>query len=383
MRKTFKYRLYPTKAQEAMLSEQLREACRLYNAALQERRDAYRTHKISLNYYTQANQLKDIRDAGDLALPNYHCAQDVLKRVDKAYQAFFRRIKARQKAGFPRFKSSRRYDSLTFPDEARHNEIYRGHLRIQGVGDIKIRLHRPIDGKIKTTTVKRECDQWYVCFSVEYEAAPLPKVDEAVGIDLGLESFATLFRQPKEGTEDFANGYKIENPRFFRNAQAKFRRVQRRVARRKKGSNRRRKAVLWLAKAHQYVRNQRRDFHHKESRKIVNTYDTIVVEDLNVKGLSRGMLAKSVHDAGWSQFISQIAYKAENADRRLITVDPRGTTQRCICGATNSIELKDRTHACASCGLIRDRDRNSAMEILRLGLSLQTVTKPEVRVCVV
>ncbi len=164
MRKTFKYRLYPSAAQQELLRGQLSEACRLYTAALQERRDAYKSHRKSLNYYDQANQLKEIRAAGDLRLANYHCCQDVLKRVDKAFQAFFRRVKTGDKAGYPRFKSHRRYDSSTFPSHGDGNKLLEKHLCMQGVGDVKIKLHRPVNGKIKTVTVMREGNHWYACF---------------------------------------------------------------------------------------------------------------------------------------------------------------------------------------------------------------------------
>lgn len=149
MRKTFQYRLHPNKAQTSALVVQLYEACRLYNAAFQERREAYRTHRISLNYYTQANQLKEMRDTGDLGLVNYHCAQDALKRLDKAFRAFFQRIKRGQKPGFPRFQSSKRFDSITFPSHGDGNKLLERHLRIQGVGNVKIKLHRPIQGNLK------------------------------------------------------------------------------------------------------------------------------------------------------------------------------------------------------------------------------------------
>ena len=347
-----------------MLRGQLYEACRLYNAALQERREAYRTHRLSLNYYTQANQLKEIRDAGDLGLVNYHCAQDVLKRLDKAFRAFFQRIKRGQKPGFPRFKSSRRFDSITFPSQGDGNKLLERHLRIQGVGNVKIKLHRPVKGNIKTVTVKRECDAWYVYFSVECSAQPLPETDTQVGIDVGLEQFATL-----------SNGEKISNPRFQANAERALRIAQRRLSRRpNKRSKRRQKAVMMLKKVHQHIFNQRNDFLHEESRKIVNQYGIICVEDLNFRGLVSGMLSKAIHDASWSSFITKLAYKAEEAGRKLILVDPRGTSQRCPCGASVPKKLSEREHVCTECGLVGERDHVSAMEILRLGTSLHDVS---------
>jgi putative transposase len=362
MRKTFKYRLYPTAAQQELLRGQLSEACRLYNAALQERRDAYRSHKKSLNYYDQANQLKEIRANGDLALANYHCCQDVLKRIDKAFKAFFRRCKSGQTPGFPRFKSHRRYDSITFPSYGDGNKLLEKHLRIQGVGDIKIKLHRPVDGKIKTTSVKREGNHWYACFSCEVSAQPLPENTNRVGIDLGLESFATL-----------STGEIVDNPRWFRTQQKRLRRAQRRVSRRKKFSKRWRKAVQFVQNVHRDVVNQRRDFQHKLSREIVDANGFIAVEDLNIKGLASGMLAKSVADVGWSSFLNMLSYKAESAGRVLVRVDPRGTSQRCPCGKPAPKKLSDRLHKC-SCGLRTTRDHASSLEILRLGLSLQPLT---------
>ena len=376
MRKTFQYRLYPNRAQTEALTVQLSEACRLYNAALQERIEAYATHRKSINYYDQAAQPTEIRKAGHLDLPNCHCAQDVLRRLDKAFKAFFQRMKRGQKPGFPRFKSRRRYDSITFPSHGDGNKLLpSGHLFVQGVGNIKAKLHRPLHGKIKTVTVRRQNERWYVCFSVEASAQTLPESTEMVGIDLNLENFATL----EEGNLEEK---RIENPRFYQQAQKKLRRAQRRVARRKKRSNRRRKAVILLRKIHQHIFNQRLDHQHKLARMLVNQYGFIAVEDLNVKGLAGGMLSKQVHDASWASFIAKLAYKAEEAGRQLVKIDPRGTSQRCPCGAKVPKKLSDREHVCTACGLITTRDHASAAEILRLGVSLQAQTKPEVRVCV-
>jgi putative transposase len=373
MRKTFKYRLYPNRTQAESLGVQLSEACRFYNAALQERIEAYAKHRKSITYYDQAAQLTEIRAADDLGLPNCHCAQDVLRRLDKAFQAFFQRVKRKQKAGFPRFKSHRRYDSITFPSHGDGNKLLpSGHLFVQGVGNIKVKLHRPLHGKIKTVSVKRQCEHWYVCFSVETPVQPLPESEEAVGIDVGLSSFAVL----SDGTE-------IENPRLYQKGQKRLRRAQRRVARRKKGSQRRGKAVVLLRKIHQHIFNQRNDHQHKLARMLVSQFGMIFVEDLNVKGLAGGMLAKAVQDASWSSFVATLAYKAEEAGRLFAKVDSRGTSQRCPCGAKVPKKLSDREHVCTKCGLTTTRDHASATEILRLGLSLHTLTKSEVGTCVV
>jgi len=363
MRKTYKYRLYPTTAQACALAEQLEEACWLYNAALQERRDAYQRGGLSLTYYDQANQLKDIRTAGDLGLANFSASQDVLRRVDKTFKAFFRRVKAGDKAGYPRFKSRRRFDSYTFPSYGDGCRLTGARLYLQGIGHVKVKLHRPIIGGIKTVTVKRQAGKWYVCFSVEYETQPLPETDNVVGLDVDLLSFATL-----------SDGTTLDNPRYYRKAQAKLQRAQRRVARRKRGSHNRRKAVVLLQKAHAHVQNQRADFHHKMARTLVNTYGVIAVEDLNIKGLASGVLAKSVHDAGWSAFISKLAYKVVEAGRKLVHVNPRGTSQTCLCGASVPKTLAQRWHQCEQCGLSTARDYVSAQLILGLGLSLLGLT---------
>jgi putative transposase len=173
----------------------LAEACRLYNGALQERRDAWK-QRVSVNYYTQAHQLKQIRAAGDLSLANFSCCQDILRRVDQTYQAFFLRVKRQQKAGFPRFKSRRRFASITFPSYGDGIQLNGNRLRVQGVGPIEVKWHRPIAGAIKTTTVKRACGQWYVRFAVDGEAQPLAPLDNAIGIDLGLAYLAALTEGP-------------------------------------------------------------------------------------------------------------------------------------------------------------------------------------------
>jgi putative transposase len=356
MRFAYKYRLYPTKAQEEFLNGQLREACDLYNCALQERRDAWKTCHKSINYYDQANQLKAMRAEGLIGLANFSCCQDVLRRVEKTYKAFFARVKRGDKPGYPRFKPLRRYDSITFPSYGDGCRLLdNGQLRIQGVGCIKVKLHRPVEGVIKTVTIKRDVNHWYVCFSVEKECVSLPPSTEAVGIDVGLASFAVL----SDGTE-------IDNPRHLKSGLGKLRKAQRRLARRKRGSNRRRKARVLVAKNHQKIRNQRAAFHHEASRWIVNSFGVIAVEDLNVKGLTRGMLSRPVNDAGWASFFDKLSYKAESAGRVLVKVDPRGTSQACICGATVRKTLSERWHDCPACGLSAGRDHVSARVILQM-----------------
>ena len=369
VRKSFKYRIYPNKAQTEALTYQLLEACDLYNCALEERIGAYRVCRKSINYYDQAGQLKQMRAEGLIGVANFSCCQDILRRLNKAFKAFFGRIKRGERPGFPRFKSSRRYDSLTFPSYGDGCKLDGKVVRIQGVGEIKVKLHRPVQGKIKTVSIRREAGRWFAVFSVECDKAPLPPSSATVGIDVGLTAFATL--SDGDGTE-------IDNPRLYRDAQRKLRVAQRRVARRKsKRSNRRRKAVAVLQRQHAHIQNQRSNFQHKVSRVLVDNYGVIVVEKLNIKGLASGMLAKSVNDAGWGYFLKKLAYKAESAGREFIKVDPRGTSQTCTCGQRVPKTLSKRWHSCPKCGLSQSRDHVSAQVILRLGLSLRSSTWPE------
>lgn len=363
--RTFKYRLYPTKQQAEILDGQLAEACRLYNAALQERREAWRLERKPIGLYDQSRQLKEIRAAGDLDITAYDIAHEVLARVDRAFKAFFRRLKEKKgKVGFPRFRAAGRYDSLTHPHGGRDCKIVDSRkLKFSGAGFIRIKLHRPLDGKVETVTVKRDAGRWFAYFSVECEPQPLPESKESVGVDVGLAAFATL-----------SDGRMVANPRYFEAARKRLRRVQRMVSRRKHGSRRWRQSVQLTARTYGHVRNQRADFHHKQARELVTAYGLIAVEDLDVKALVRSELAGQIGDAGWSSFIRKLAYKAESAGRVLVRVNPRGTSQRCVCGASVLKDLWQRRHRCEACGLDVGRDHASAMEILRLGLSLQAPT---------
>jgi putative transposase len=359
VKKSYRYRIYPTRRQQDALTAQLAEACTLYNAAVQERRDAYRTAHTSLNYYAQANPLRAIRADGSLGLANFSACQDVLRRVDKTFKAFFGRVQRGEKAGYPRFKSRARFDSYTFPSYGDGCKVRdNGTLYCQGIGELKVTWHRPLQGTIKTVTLKREVGRWYVCFSVEGEPSPLPDSSKTVGLDVGLETFATL-----------SDGPTIPNPRYFKTAQRRLRRAQRRVARRQKGSHRRRKAVQALQRVHAHVRNQRRDFHHQVARQLVNQFGLIAVEDLHIKSLARSMFAKSILDVAWGAFILILLGKAVEAGRLGMKVDASGTSQRCPCGAPVPKALGDRWHHCTACGLSVPRDHASALCIEQLGRS--------------
>lgn len=368
---TFKYRIYPTKRQEEILNNQLAICCELYNAALQERRDAWKFERKSIRYFDQCYQLTHIKiERDDVANIAASALEHTLKRADEAFKAFFRRVKSGQKAGYPRFRCARRFDSLMLRKIG--NALRGNKLRIMRVGVVRIKLSRPIEGRIKTLTIKREAGRWLALFTCEVGAQPLPFNTNAIGVDVGLSAFATL-----------SDGTVIDNPRWHRTAQAKLRIAQRRVARRQKDSNRRRKAIQLLQRAHIAIRDQRADFHHKLSRTLVNKNGLIAVEDLNVKGLAGGMLAKSVHDAGWSNFNNMLSYKAESAGRLLVKVDPRGTSQTCICGSEVRKTLAQRWHLCLNCGLSAPRDHVSAQIILaRAGVQPSGVNVGDLMPCV-
>jgi putative transposase len=374
VKKTYRFRVYPTKRQAQLLTEQLFECCRLYNAALQERRDAYRKCGIGLSCYDQTYQLKDIRQDGSTGIISFKVAQDVLQRVDRAFEGFFRRLKAGQKPGYPRFKSARRYDSMTYINYGKTPHVDKqGKLILKGIGHLKVRWHRAIIGTTKTCTIKREAGRWYVSFSTEAEADPLPLSAEVTGVDVGLDAFATL-----------SDGTTIENPRYLQRAQARLRRAQRRVARRTRGSHRRRKAVQMLQRAHAHVAQQRRYFHHGEARKLVNRFGLIAVEDLQIQHLVRSAtgtvdqpgtrvrqkagLNREILSAAWGMFVIILFSKAAEAGRIGVKVNARGTSQRCPCGADVPKQLKDRWHLCPTCGLSVPRDQASALEIQRLAL---------------
>lgn len=365
VRKTFKYRLYPTAKQAALLDGQLAEARRLYNAAVQERRDAWKMRKTSISYSQQQRQLRDIRAAGDLTLANSMSCQEVLRRVDRTFQAFFRRVKQGQKAGYPRFKPVTRFHSYTFPSYGNGCKLRaQNKLYVMGVGELKVKLHRPLAGHIKTVTLTKSCGKWYGCFSVVLpDPMPLPQTGNLTGIDVGIVSFAVL-----------SDGTTIENPRQYHAVQAKLRRAQRTVSRRKRTSNRRRKAVNKLQRLHCHIKNQRSEFHHQVARQLINQYDVIAHENLTIKGLARGRLAKPIADAGWGRFLAILSDKAAEAGREIIRVNAHGTSQRCMCGQAVPKTLRDRWHHCPRCQLSVPRDQAAALEILRLGLSHREAT---------
>jgi len=361
LRRTYKYRLYPTRKQERLLEQILYLCHQLYNSALEQRIRAYNQSKKSLGWYDQVYELPAFKEQFPEFKQVYAWSLvDVLHRVDRAFQNFFIRLKKRNgKAGFPRFKSVNRYDSFTYSTGT--VKIENKRVKLPKIGCVKIRLTRDIEGIIKTCTVKRELDRWYVCFSVIKNVdIKKRKTNREVGIDVGIKSFVTL-----------SDGTKIENPRYLQKSEEVLKKRQRRLSRKVKGSNNRNKAKMIVAKTHRKIRDQRNDFLHKASRNIVNNYDKIYVEDLNVKGMTKNhSLAKSVMDASWSSFLSKLGYKAEEAGvlvRKIPMFYPSSKTCS-VCGYINAdLKLDDRQWICPECKSELDRDLNASINILQVG----------------
>ena len=383
MLKTYKFRLYPTGKQAEKLEWTLARCCELYNAALQERREMYTSTGKGTTYNQQANRLPEIKEIRE-EYKDIHSQvlQDVLKRVENAFKGFFKRVKAGKTPGYPRFQGRNRYDSFCYPQAG--FSIENGRLVLSRIGHVKIKLHRKVLGTIKTCTLKREGACWYVCLACEVvRVSRTPYIDECVGIDLGVSKLATL-----------SSGDVIENPKHYRRAEKKLAKAQQALSRKKRGSKRRKKAVQRVAKLHRKVRNQRNDYLHQWSHRLVNTYEVIVFEDIAPANLSKRVkpkqdeegnylpngasaksgLNKSILDTGWSTFIAFCEYKAANAGTvQVVKVDPKYTSQVCSgCGTVVKKTLEERWHSC-QCGTELDRDHNAAINIrnLWLGRSLQ------------
>ena len=364
LRKTYKYKLKPTPQQEQMLDGIVWACRRLYNTALEQRIFLYRQRGVSLSRFAQEAELKDFRAAfPDYTAIHSHVLQDVLARLAKTYQAFFRRVRAGQTPGFPRFQGRGRFNSFTYKEYGNGATLDNGFLVLSKIGRVALRWSRPLEGTPKTVTLSREADGWYVCFfCADVPMQPLPATGHETGIDLGLESFATL-----------ADGTMMHNPCCYRRAERRLKTAQRKVSRRKQESNRRRKAVKLLAKAHQKVKRQRADFQQKTALALVQQYDTIYHEDLQTANMLKNHhLAKSISDAGWAQFLSILTAKAAYAGRRVVAVPPAYTSQTCSgCGGVVKKGLSVRWHACPECGTSLHRDHNAAKNIERLGQSLR------------
>ena len=363
MIRTLNYPLYPTAKQETALLNILATCQRLYNAALEQRIDAYRKQRKNLTEYAQQRDLAELRkhDAvfGQVATTILRSA---LSRLDRAYKAFYRRLKTGQKPGFPRFRNRERYNSFSFPCQP-GTEVFRDNfVRIPAFGFTKFKKYRPLKGIPKEASIRRTAAGWTLAVVCDLGPAPgKVKVRTFTGIDVGLTHFASL-----------ADGTHVDNPRFYRKSEDIISYRSQRLEKKNKGSKSWLRAKCLLAKAHVRIKHQRLDFIRKLAKLLVTKYDLIAYENLDINALIRGNLAKSILDASWEIFTDCIKFKAEEAGTYAVGVSPKGTSQRCSrCAAVPVTKktLADRIHFCGNCGLQLDRDHNAAINIQTLGLS--------------
>jgi len=356
--KVFNYRLYPSKSQGESLESTLETCRRFYNDCLGQRKATYEMEGRTVGKREQLRRVKIHKANNPYATDLHsHILQVAVADLDKAFQAFFRRIKeGTGKAGPPRFKGRNRFRSFGFKENGNGFKIDGRRLRLSGIGRVAVRWHRPLEGKIKTLRITRKAGKWYASFCCELEARPLPATGQEIGIDVGLSSLLTL-----------STGEKVDNPRWYRNAQQKLRIAQRSVARKKLGGANRRKAVSRLSRLAEQVASQRKDFLNKIIITLVMSFDRIALEDLSIDRMVHGHLAKSILDAGWGYLRGHLLSKAESAGRRVALVDPAYTSQDCCqCGHRQKLSLSDRWYECP-CGNSRDRDENAALNVLRAG----------------
>ena len=391
MRIAYQYRLRLTATQQATIDQWIELARRQYNYRLAERFNWYEQNRCDIDACPLICHLPELKDRPDFysqkrdlvnsktLFPEYkdlpsHTLQDVIARVDKTFKRWLKGDSNGKRSGKPRFKGQGRYRSLGFPDPIKPEHLDGKLIQLPKLGRLKLILHRPIpDGfKIKTATISKKADGYYIALSLQDSSVPelspqLPTLDNTVGIDMGLKSFFT---------DDL--GLDVVISQHYRNALKQLKRLQRSLSRKKKGSNRRKKAVKRVGKAHLKVSNTRKDFHYKTAKQLLSQGKHIAHEKLNIKGIARSRLAKSIYDAGWGQFLQILSIKAERAGLLAIAVNPNGTSQNCSgCGTKVPKTLNDRFHACAECGLRLDRDHNAAINIKYLAVG-HSVNKAQV-----
>jgi len=357
MRRAFKYHLYPNTNQEHELGIMLETHRRLYNAALEQRNFVWSQHRMSINYGNQSAELPDLRASNEwFKKTNAASCQATLRRLDKAFQRFFERVKRGETPGYPRFKAKDRFNSIEFPAYGDGIKLIDNKLRVQHIGTIKIKLHRSVGGRIKTVSLKREADKWYAVFSCEIEStkASVNRLPET-GIDMGLENFLTD-----------SDGKHEPNPRYLKAELPALRVAQRSISRKKKGGKNRKKIVRTVRRIHARVKNQRREHHYQVADRLIRRFGFIGAERLTVANMVKNrLLSRAISDAGWSQFKSILKHKANKAGASVVEVDPRGTSQKCSgCGKDVPKSLKERWHSCPHCGLLIHRDHNAALNIL-------------------
>ena len=361
MRKTFQYRLYPTKKQLTLLENTL-EQCRLmYNHLLEMRKQSWELEKKGLSIYDQTGTFKALKQRiPELNAVHSQVYQELAKRIELAYLSFFRRVKRGEKPGYPRFHGRGRYTSFTYPQSG--FKIGEASVSLSKIGKVRAVIHRLTEGKIKTCMVKKTATgKWLVSFSCEVEKKTLPPLENFVGIDAGVISFVTL-----------SDGTHVKNPKFFKSEEKALGKAQRGMSKHEKGSRDRRRKRKAVARVHERIANKRKDFAHKLSHKIVKDFGGIAVEDLNINNMQQDnftCLNKSIADAAWNSFSNMLAYKAECAGRTFVRVNPAYTSQTCSrCGYRQKLKLSNRHYKCPCCELSLDRDGNAALNILSLGL---------------
>lgn len=360
MLKAYKYRLYPSKAQELLLEQTLETCRRWYNTCLAERKDAYENEKRSVGKFEQLRKVRELKQSNPYATNVHsHILQVVVQDLDKAFQSFFRRVKAGETAGYPRFKGRNRFDSFGLKEYGNGFKVDGRRLKLSGMGRLRVRWHRPIEGTIKTVRICRQAGKWYASFACEVLEQSLQPTGLSVGVDVGIHHLLAT-----------SDNEIVDNPRWYRNAQAKLRTLQRKVSRRRIGGSNRRKAVLALQCQHEYISNSRNDFLNKVAHSLITRYDFIALENLQINGMVRNRhLSKSILDAGWGYLKQRLADKAVEAGRQVVLVNPSYTSQDCSnpnCRRRYSLSLSDRWFEC-SCGLSIDRDVNAALNILWVG----------------
>lgn len=374
MRKTFRYRIFPSKKQTTLLNQTLDECRWLYNYLLEQRKNAWEKNKKSLSCFDQCNIFKQLKkERSSLKQIHSQVLQNVAIRIELAFQAFFRRVKRGEKPGYPRFRGKSRYDSFTYPQTGFKFFNDEDSIRLSKIGRIKTRLHRLIEGQIKTCTIRKTpTNKWFISFSAIVEKPTIrtiPKV--STGIDVGLESFAT-----------FSNGEKINNPHFFKQEEKALAKAQRKLSKQSKGTPERNKARKVVARVHERIANKRHNFIHQIARKLVDRFSLIAVEDLSINEMRKDnfrCINKSIGDVAWRMFLECISYKAEWAGKKCVQVNPAYTSQTCSrCGFRQKLELSSRIYHCLCCDFSLDRDHNAAINILALGLQSLGLAKEAV-----
>lgn len=365
--RTFKMRLLPRKGQHARLQAALDHTRDLYNAALEERIGVYRKSGRSVSCYDQFKSLTVLRENPEYTVFSASMQRWPIKKIDLAFAAFFSRIKKGQTPGFPRFRGRDRCKSFGFADRYGW-KVHDSRLYMKGIGKVRIHMHRSLPENIRSCQIKRNCKGWVVLFVCDVPVEALPATGRSIGVDMGITSFIAT-----------SDGLTVPGFKAGRKAQKEMRRRQRALARCKRGSKNRLKAKLRVARLHERTANARRTFQHQVAAKLVRENDLIAIEDLNVKGMAKGMLARDVNDAGWASFTTLLVEKAEKAAREIVKVDARYTSQTCPgCGAVEPKPLSQRVHRCGECGYTADRDVAAAQVVLQRAVVRPSVAKLQV-----